>query len=100
MLLKTTGMQQPLAPNVWDVQQTSWSNNDMPPRECAREDSSVSNPRRCSQFTFRHLSQMASCIPSSPLRVVAHIDLDCFYAQVEMVRLGIAEDTPFAVQQW
>ncbi|EGS22696.1 DNA polymerase eta-like protein [Thermochaetoides thermophila DSM 1495] len=93
-------MQQPLAPNVWDVQQTSWSNNDMPPRECAREDSSVSNPRRCSQFTFRHLSQMASCIPSSPLRVVAHIDLDCFYAQVEMVRLGIAEDTPFAVQQW
>ena len=35
-----------------------------------------------------------------PLRVIAHIDLDAFYAQCEMVRLGVAEDQPLAVQQW
>lgn len=43
---------------------------------------------------------MASYNTSCPLRVVAHLDLDCFYAQVEMVRLGIPEDKPLAVQQW
>jgi DNA polymerase eta len=32
--------------------------------------------------------------------VVAHIDLDAFYAQCEMVRLGTPRDTPLAVQQW
>jgi DNA polymerase eta len=43
---------------------------------------------------------MASYITSCPLRVIAHIDLDCFYAQAEMVRLGVPEDQPLAVQQW
>ncbi|KAF4512688.1 hypothetical protein G6O67_000037 [Ophiocordyceps sinensis] len=38
--------------------------------------------------------------PTNPLRVVAHIDLDAFYAQCETVRLGIPEDRPLAVQQW
>ena len=33
-------------------------------------------------------------------RIVAHLDLDCFYCQVEMARLGIRKDQPFAVQQW
>ncbi|KAK4239092.1 hypothetical protein C8A03DRAFT_43228 [Achaetomium macrosporum] len=56
--------------------------------------------RRRSQFTYRNLSQMASYNTSCPLRVVAHIDLDCFYAQAEMVRLGVPEDQPLAVQQW
>ncbi|ROT41638.1 sister chromatid cohesion protein Eso1 [Sodiomyces alkalinus F11] len=55
---------------------------------------------RKSQFTYRHLCQLASFAPSCPLRVVAHIDLDAFYAQCEMVRLGIPEDQPLAVQQW
>lgn len=53
-----------------------------------------------SAFTARHLAQMAASSPASPLRVVAHIDLDAFYAQCEMVRLGVAEDVPLAVQQW
>ncbi|KAK4125109.1 DNA/RNA polymerase [Parathielavia appendiculata] len=57
-------------------------------------------PLRRSQFTYRNLSQMASYNTSCPLRVIAHIDLDCFYAQAEMVRLGVAEDQPLAVQQW
>ncbi|KAK9424121.1 putative N-acetyltransferase eso1 [Seiridium unicorne] len=55
---------------------------------------------RKSQFTHRQLSLLASYAASSPLRVIAHIDLDAFYAQCEMVRLGIPEDQPLAVQQW
>ncbi|KAI8627018.1 impB/mucB/samB family protein [Xylariaceae sp. FL1651] len=56
--------------------------------------------RRKSQFTFRQLAMLASYSTSSPLRVIAHIDLDAFYAQCEMVRLGIDEEQPLAVQQW
>ncbi|KAH9235412.1 hypothetical protein K456DRAFT_1723590 [Colletotrichum gloeosporioides 23] len=56
--------------------------------------------RRKSHFTYRHLSQLASYNTSCPLRVVAHIDLDAFYAQCEMVRLGVPKDQPLAVQQW
>ncbi|KAM0325078.1 hypothetical protein ACHAQA_007617 [Verticillium albo-atrum] len=55
---------------------------------------------RKSQFTYRHLSLLTSYAVSSPLRVVAHIDLDAFYAQCEMVRLNTPEDQPLAVQQW
>jgi len=66
-----------------------------------RESSPAGAPgRRRSQFTYRHLSQLASYSTTNPLRVVAHIDLDAFYAQCEMVRLGVAEDQPLAVQQW
>ncbi|EEY15860.1 DNA polymerase IV [Verticillium alfalfae VaMs.102] len=53
-----------------------------------------------SQFTYRQLSLLASYAVSSPLRVIAHIDLDAFYAQCEMVRLDTPEDQPLAVQQW
>jgi len=56
--------------------------------------------RRRSQFTYRHLALLASSATSCPLRVIAHIDLDAFYAQCEVVRLGLAEDQPLAVQQW
>lgn len=56
--------------------------------------------RPTSKFTYRHFSQLASYSTSSPLRVITHIDLDAFYAQCEMVRLGVTEDQPLAVQQW
>lgn len=56
--------------------------------------------RRKSRFTYRHLSQLISYTTTCPLRVIAHIDLDAFYAQCEMIRLGIPEDQPLAVQQW
>ncbi|KAI2637659.1 DNA/RNA polymerase [Hypomontagnella submonticulosa] len=56
--------------------------------------------RQKSQFTYRHLALLASYSTMSPLRVVAHVDLDAFYAQCEMIRLGVAEDQPLAVQQW
>ncbi|KAF4336996.1 DNA polymerase eta subunit [Fusarium beomiforme] len=56
--------------------------------------------RRRSQFTYRQFLQLPSSNTSNPLRVIAHIDLDAFYAQCETVRLGIPEDKPLAVQQW
>ncbi|EFX05090.1 sister chromatid cohesion protein [Grosmannia clavigera kw1407] len=55
---------------------------------------------RHSRFTRRHLTDMAAAVTSCPLRVVAHIDLDAYYAQCEMLRLGVDDDTPLAVQQW
>lgn len=33
-------------------------------------------------------------------RVILHLDLDCFYAQVEQNRLKIPLNVPLAVQQW
>lgn len=53
-----------------------------------------------SSFTHRHLSLLRSLSPRSPLRVIAHIDLDAFYAQCEMVRLHTPRSQPLAVQQW
>ncbi|CAI5709930.1 unnamed protein product [Hyaloperonospora brassicae] len=35
-----------------------------------------------------------------PPRVIVHLDLDCFYAQVEQRRLKIPDGQPIAVQQW
>ncbi|KAK8234494.1 hypothetical protein HDK77DRAFT_315737 [Phyllosticta capitalensis] len=55
---------------------------------------------RKSQFTFKQLAQLGSYSTSTPLRVIAHIDLDAFYAQCEMVRLGVPAEQPLAVQQW
>lgn len=37
---------------------------------------------------------------SAPTRIIMHLDLDCFYAQVEMLRLNVARETPFVVSQW
>ncbi|GIZ45212.1 hypothetical protein CKM354_000839200 [Cercospora kikuchii] len=55
---------------------------------------------RRSKFTWKHLSTLAHSATNCPLRVIAHIDLDAFYAQCEMVRLGVDKDQPLAVQQW
>ncbi|TID23310.1 DNA/RNA polymerase [Venturia nashicola] len=55
---------------------------------------------RKSDFTFKHLTQLGQYNSACPLRVIAHIDLDAFYAQCEMVRLGVPEDQPLGVQQW
>ncbi|KAG6590552.1 DNA polymerase iota/DNA damage inducible protein [Phytophthora cinnamomi] len=37
---------------------------------------------------------------SPSTRVIIHLDLDCFYAQVEQRRLKIPDGQPVAVQQW
>ncbi|KAK4896220.1 DNA-directed DNA polymerase eta rad30 [Elasticomyces elasticus] len=65
--------------------------------------SSPATPRRTkrkSRFTYKNLSTLAHSAPNCPLRVIAHIDLDAFYAQCETVRLGIDPTKPLAVQQW
>lgn len=58
--------------------------------------------RTTSRFTYRHLQVLSSSSPAkeSPLRVVALCDLDCFYAQVEGVRIKADPDLPLAVSQW
>ena len=40
--------------------------------------------------------------PSSPSakRTVLLIDMDCFYAAVEMKRLGVSPEQPLVVLQW
>ncbi|KAI5299133.1 DNA-directed DNA polymerase eta rad30, partial [Ascosphaera atra] len=53
-----------------------------------------------SRFTYRHLQLLRSFSTKTPLRVIAHIDLDAFYAQCEMVRLNMPREVPLAVQQW
>ncbi|KAH8838479.1 hypothetical protein MCOR27_008466 [Pyricularia oryzae] len=71
------------------------------PKRFFRDTSPVDAAERTqSQFTYRQLSQLAAYSTSCPLRVISHIDLDAFYAQCEMVRLGVDEDRPLAVQQW
>ena len=56
--------------------------------------------RRRSKFTYKHLSTLSHSATNCPLRVIAHIDLDAFYAQCETVRLGLDPSKPLAVQQW
>jgi len=56
--------------------------------------------RRKSRFTYKHLHLLSQSSTSCPLRVIALIDYDAFYAQCEMVRLGVADDQPLAVRQW
>lgn len=53
-----------------------------------------------SRYTYRQLQLLRHSSTASPFRVVAHIDLDAFYAQSEMVRLGTPRTTPLAVRQW
>ncbi|KIW96869.1 uncharacterized protein Z519_02260 [Cladophialophora bantiana CBS 173.52] len=56
--------------------------------------------RKKSRFTFKHLHLLSQSSTSCPLRCIALIDYDAFYAQCEMVRLGVSETQPLAVQQW
>ncbi|KAJ5851565.1 uncharacterized protein N7529_010950 [Penicillium soppii] len=55
---------------------------------------------RNSRFTYRQLQGLRHGSTATPLRVIAHIDLDAFYAQCEMVRLGTPREKPLAVRQW
>ena len=42
----------------------------------------------------------SSSDPAALHRVILHLDLDAFYAQVEHKRLNIPREVPLAVQQW
>lgn len=56
--------------------------------------------KKRSRFTYRHLNSLGHGSPTCPLRCIALIDYDAFYAQCETVRLGLSEDLPLACQQW
>ncbi|OJI81910.1 N-acetyltransferase eso1 [Aspergillus tubingensis] len=53
-----------------------------------------------SRYTYRHLQLLRQSSTATPLRVIAHVDLDAFYAQCEMVRLKTPRTVPLAVRQW
>ncbi|OOF94738.1 hypothetical protein ASPCADRAFT_208414 [Aspergillus carbonarius ITEM 5010] len=62
--------------------------------------SSGDSLKSASRYTYRHLQLLRQGSTATPLRVIAHIDLDAFYAQCEMVRLETLRTVPLAVQQW
>lgn len=55
-----------------------------------------------SKFTKQQLEMLNHRKEShtSPLSVIAHVDLDGFYAQCEQVRRGLSKDVPVACRQW
>lgn len=55
-----------------------------------------------SQFTVKDLSQLLDPVESynSKLSVIAHIDCNCFFAQVERNRLGLKIEDPIVCVQW
>ncbi|KAK9465581.1 hypothetical protein V1512DRAFT_47545 [Lipomyces arxii] len=53
-----------------------------------------------SRFTFAQFDALRKYSSNTPLRTIAHVDLDAFYAQCETVRLGLDPDVPLACQQW
>ncbi|KAH7417953.1 hypothetical protein BKA64DRAFT_612755 [Cadophora sp. MPI-SDFR-AT-0126] len=61
---------------------------------------SASSDGARSQFTYRDLRRLSNYSPHSPLRVIALVDYDAFYAQCETVRLKLDPAQPLAVQQW
>ncbi|PWY96426.1 sister chromatid cohesion protein [Aspergillus sclerotioniger CBS 115572] len=62
--------------------------------------SSGDSLKSASRYTYRHLQLLRQGNTATPLRVIAHVDLDAFYAQCEMVRLETPRTVPLAVQQW
>jgi DNA polymerase eta len=72
------------------------------PAPFASSSHSIVSPRRIpkSRFTYKQLNQLKTFSTTTPLRAIAHIDLDAFYAQCETVRLGVDPGKPLAVQQW
>lgn len=55
-----------------------------------------------SAFTKTHLEWLNNSNKSyqSPLAVIAHVDLDAFYAQCQQVRLGLSKKDPIVCRQW
>ncbi|KAK9459511.1 uncharacterized protein V1516DRAFT_526249 [Lipomyces oligophaga] len=58
------------------------------------------NTSYVSKFTYANLDALQRGVSTNPLRIIAHIDLDAFYAQCESIRLGLSHDVPVACLQW
>lgn len=59
-------------------------------------------PNHASTFTYKDLKLLENPIVAYqlPLAVVAHVDLNAFFAQVEQVRLNLTADDPVVCAQW
>ncbi|XP_069483093.1 DNA polymerase iota isoform X2 [Ambystoma mexicanum] len=55
--------------------------------------------RRPELSLAKSFTKKASATVNAAPRVIAHIDMDCFYAQVEMIRNPELKDKPLGVQQ-
>ncbi|CAK9440545.1 uncharacterized protein LODBEIA_P46100 [Lodderomyces beijingensis] len=62
----------------------------------------ATSPRSSSKIKLKDLLDLDNpqLAYKSPLSVVALIDLNCFYAQVERIRLGLSDEDPVVCQQW
>ncbi|CUM45401.1 uncharacterized protein AC631_02600 [Debaryomyces fabryi] len=59
-------------------------------------------PNDVSNFTYKDLRLLENPILAYqlPLAVVAHVDLNAFFAQVEQIRLNLTSDDPIVCAQW
>ncbi|KAI0464205.1 hypothetical protein LJB42_001809 [Komagataella kurtzmanii] len=56
---------------------------------------------QCSKFKWRDLVELSGDRSEfSQLSVVAHIDVNAFFAQVEQLRLGLSKEDPLVCVQW
>ncbi|CDK24968.1 unnamed protein product [Kuraishia capsulata CBS 1993] len=55
-----------------------------------------------SKFTWKNLLDLSrvSSSYSSPLAVIAHVDVNAFFAQAEQIRLGLSPEDPVVCVQW
>ncbi|EDK43099.1 conserved hypothetical protein [Lodderomyces elongisporus NRRL YB-4239] len=62
----------------------------------------TTSPRPLSSFTIKNLLDLNNHLLAYklPLSVIALVDLNAFYAQVECVRLGLSDEDPVVCQQW
>ncbi|GES64243.1 sister chromatid cohesion protein [Aspergillus terreus] len=70
------------------------------PEPFAASSSPSDSVKHHSRYTYRQFQLLRQGSTASPLRVIAHLDLDAFYAQCEMVRLQTPREQPLAVRQW
>ena len=69
-----------------------------PPAKKRRIDSSLSNPKLQNTILATKPSMQPDfCLGHS--RTIIHVDIDCFYAQVEMIRNPKLRDLPLGIQQ-
>lgn len=59
-------------------------------------------PNTVSKFTFKDLGLLEdpSIAYQLPLAVIAHVDMNAFFAQVEQIRLNLTVDDPVVCAQW
>lgn len=69
-----------------------------PAKRRRMDDSSSTQTHQNGQSSTRkHSTQFESCLGHS--RTIVHVDIDCFYAQVEMIRRPELRDVPLGIQQ-